>query len=163
MVRMGLRFMPPMQELLHIKLSRIVVISEPNWNQKWDNIKSLLSVKTDFGVGLYIHQERKQTPQKNWTGQSYLWRLVGNSHTLPFGVGIFKILGKLTAFNSNQMASMFHGWKEEILVEIKFITFIILKLPNHFQINYTQMFSLLSAFWWCGHRLTTSATCSVFL
>jgi len=30
MVRIGLRFMPPMQELLHMKLNRIVVISEPN-------------------------------------------------------------------------------------------------------------------------------------
>lgn len=30
MVRIGLRFIPPMQELLHMKLSRIVVISEPN-------------------------------------------------------------------------------------------------------------------------------------
>lgn len=30
MVRMGRRFMPPMHELLHIKLRRMVVISEPS-------------------------------------------------------------------------------------------------------------------------------------
>lgn len=32
MVRMGRRFMPPMHELLHMKRSKIVLISEPSCN-----------------------------------------------------------------------------------------------------------------------------------
>lgn len=61
MVRIGLRFIPPMQELLHMKLSRIVVISEPNWNRKSINIKMYCWLTQLQLKGNMIHiQEKKK-------------------------------------------------------------------------------------------------------
>lgn len=64
MVRIGLRFIPPMQELLHMKLSRIVVISEPNWNRKSINIKMYYWLTQLQLKGNMIHIQEKKKKKK---------------------------------------------------------------------------------------------------
>lgn len=114
MVRMGRRFMPPMQELLHMKLRRIVVLSEPSWNTKWQN-KTMLNKLPPFTV--QSHSIKSNYPKEAFfklvsLAQSYLRKFIWDGHTVPLCVRILKISGQLAALNPDQMGAMFYSWRD---------------------------------------------------